>query len=168
MDHRGEPISLRPPAIDDVEVLIRLEEFQGQGGEGARERVGDRISLGLTLGVDGFVEFCVVAGRQVVGAIQARSPKGAFPPGVCEIGITLLPSARGRGVGREAVAALTEQLLGEGWGRVQASTPCDNQAMRHVLNHTNYSFEGVLRAYAPGTDTRTDYAMYAAINNEAD
>lgn len=166
MDDPAETLGLRSPVLEDVEVLIRLEEFQGQGGEGARERVRDRIARGPTLQDDGFIELCVVAGRQVFGAVQARSPRGAFPPGVCEIGITLLPSARGRGIGRGAVVAFTDQLLADGWGRIQASTDCDNQAMRQVLHNANYSFEGVLRGYAPGDGKRTDYAMYGVVNHE--
>lgn len=164
MDELSEGVALRPTALDDVDVLARLDAFQGQGGEDARDRVRKRVGHGCTLLDDGFLELCVVRDGYVVGAVQARSPKGAFPPGVCEIGITLLPEERGRGVGRIAVAAFTAQLLREGWARVQASTPYDNHVMRRLLRRTGYSFEGVLRAYAPGEGGRKDYAMYATLN----
>lgn len=146
-------------------MLTRLDELQGQGGEGARERVRRRVGDRPTLHDDGFVELCVVVGGQVVEAVQARSPTGAFPPGVCEIGITLLPMARGRGIDRRAVAAFTQRLLGEGWERVQASTSTDNHAMRRILQQADYSFEGVLRGYAPGDHGRADYAIYAVTND---
>jgi RimJ/RimL family protein N-acetyltransferase len=97
-----------------------------------------------------------------VGDIQARAPKNGMPPGVCEIGISLLRDARGRGIGREAVALFTDHLLGAGWPRVQASTATENLAMRRVLDHLGFAFEGVLRSYAPAADGgREDYAMYA-------
>ena len=137
----------------DVEALA-------DGPEG-RERLLKQIERRPTLEDGGFLGLAVVADGAVVGDIQARAPKHAFPRGTCEIGITLLPEARGRGVGSEAVVLLTEHLLGSGWDRVQASTAVDNVAMRAVLERVGYAFEGVLRSYAPGAEGRDDYAMFA-------
>lgn len=165
MHEVGQPLTFRSPTLEDVDLLLRLESLPGLSGPGERERVRERVGRGPNLVDDGFFELCVVADGEVVGAVQARAPQGAFPPLVCELGITLLPEARGRGLGRAAVRAFTEQLLVEGWARVQASTACENMAMRRVLEQAGFALEGVLRSYAPGEDTRKgtreDYAMYA-------
>ena len=71
-----------------------------------------------------------------------------MPPGGCEIGVSLFPESRGLGLGREAVALFTNHLLDAGFHRVQATTATANAAMRRVLEHVGYSFEGTLRSYA--------------------
>jgi RimJ/RimL family protein N-acetyltransferase len=60
------------------------------------------------------------------------------------------------------VALFTDYLLETGFHRVQATTAADNTAMRRVLEHAGYTFEGILRDYGP-TDggSREDYAMYS-------
>lgn len=88
-----------------------------------------------------------------------------MPPGVFEIGITMFASARGRGVGREAVRLLTELLMRRHDAyRVQASTAVGNAPMRAVLERLGYSYEGVLRGFMPGENGgRDDYALYAVL-----
>lgn len=163
---------LRPVGLDDIESLV-----SGYGAEPAsfgdpaavRERLRRQIERNPTLADGGFVALAVERDGVVVGDIQARCPKHGFPPGVCEIGITLFASARGKGVGKEAVALFTEHLLAEGQERVQATTAVDNTAMRRVLEAVGYTFEGVLASYAPGDDGgRADYAMYAVTSRDRD
>jgi RimJ/RimL family protein N-acetyltransferase len=151
----GKHVLLRPMAPDDLDVLAEDEAH--------RERLQRLLERRPTLADGGFLGLVVVADGAVVGDIQTRAPKHAFPRGTCEIGITLSPEARGRGFGLEAVMLLTEYLLREEMERVQASTAVDNVAMRKVLERAGYAFEGVLRSYASGEHGREDYAMYAAV-----
>jgi RimJ/RimL family protein N-acetyltransferase len=153
----GTRVVLRALAPADAEALA--------DGPESRERLLRQIERRPTLEDGGFLGLAIVADGAVVGDIQARAPKHGFPSGTCEIGITLLPGVRGRGIGSEAVTLLTEHLLAGGWNRVQASTAVDNAAMRTVLERTGYAFEGVLRSYAPGDEGRDDYAMYAKTND---
>jgi RimJ/RimL family protein N-acetyltransferase len=147
-------VRLRPLTLDDVDTLAADER--------EAERLRQRIERNPTLEDGGFFVLGVEADGRLVGEIQARSPKHCFLPGVCEIGIALLPDARGRGVGREAVALFTEQLFAQGLARVQASTAVSNAAMRRVLELLGWELEGVLRSYGPADDgRREDYAMYA-------
>jgi RimJ/RimL family protein N-acetyltransferase len=112
----------------------------------------------------GFLALAVEVDGEVVGHIQARAPRFGFPPGVCELGITLFPEARGQGYGTEAVRLFTAHLFSEGWVRVQAATSVTNNGMRRVLERSGYGFEGVLRKFAPGDVTgREDYVLYAAL-----
>jgi RimJ/RimL family protein N-acetyltransferase len=154
-------VRLRPVTLDDVPRLAADEE--------AAERLRRRIERNPTLADGGFWALAIEADGELVGEIQARAPQHCFLPGVCEIGIELLPEARGRGVGREAVALFTAQLFEQGLARVQASTAVSNAAMRRVLEVLGWELEGVLRAYGPADDgRREDYAMYAVIRPAAD
>ena len=102
-----------------------------------------------------------VDGR-LVGEIQARRPENAMPPGVFELGIGLFAEAdRGKGIGSKAVAQMTRRLMDEeGAHRVQAGTDLENVAMRTVLEHLGFGFEGIMRGFMPSPDGPRDYAMY--------
>jgi RimJ/RimL family protein N-acetyltransferase len=147
-------VRLRPVTREDVPTLAHDEP--------AAERLRRRLERNPTLEDGGFFALAIEADGELVGEIQARAPQHCFLPGVCEIGIELLPEARGRGVGREAIAIFAEQLFELGLARVQASTAVSNAAMRRVLEALGWELEGVLRAYgAADGGGREDYAMYA-------
>jgi RimJ/RimL family protein N-acetyltransferase len=147
-------VRLRPLTHDDIETIA--------ADESEADRLRKRIERHPTLEDGGFFSLGIEADGRLVGEIQARSPQHCFLPGVCEIGIALLPDARGRGVGREAVALFTEELFAQGLARVQASTAVSNAAMRRVLERLGWELEGVLRGYGPAEGGgREDYAMYA-------
>jgi RimJ/RimL family protein N-acetyltransferase len=162
-------VRLREWTVDDIEARIAGRDQDttsfGPTGDQMRTRLHKEIERKPSLEDGGFVSLAVESDGQLVGDIQARAPKNGFPPGVCEIGITLFPDARGRGVGRHAVALFTERLFEDGMARVQASTSVDNGAMRRVLELVGYEFEGVLRAFGPTDDGREDYAMYAKVTD---
>jgi RimJ/RimL family protein N-acetyltransferase len=169
----GTRLRLRPLTHEDIEPLVAARDGDpstfGPGGDDARERLRKQVERNLTLAADGFIELVVERDGEVIGDIQARAPKNGFPPGVCEIGITLFVHARGQGAGREAVELFTGHLFNEGVDRVQASTAVDNAAMRRVLERLGYTYEGVLRDYAPANDGgREDYAMYAMTRGDWD
>lgn len=162
---------LRPIALDDVEALVSAAENDSSSfappGEEGRERLRRQIERNPTLADGGFFALAVEGDCVLIGDVQARAPQGGFPPGVCEIGITLFPEAQGRGFGREAVALFTDHLLAAGLARVQATTAVGNVAMRRVLEHLGFRLEGELRDYGPAADGgREDYAMYAATRAE--
>lgn len=166
VDVRGTRVRLRTLTLADVEPLAAAADGDrgnlGPRQEDRRERLRRQIERSPTLGGDGFLALAVEVDGDLVGDVQARAPKNAMPPGVCEIGISLFLEARGRGVGREAVELFTGYLLDEGIERVQASTALDNVAMRRVLERLGFAFEGVLRDFAPAADGgRDDYALYA-------
>ena len=150
-----------------VDALVEVADADpasfGGGGEERRQRLRKQVERNPTLEDGGFLALVVEVEDRVIGEVQARAPNNAFPPGVCEIGISLLPAARGHGYGREAVALFTEHLLGTGVARIQASTAVANRAMGLLLERVGYCFEGVLREFAPTEGGgRDDYVMYAA------
>jgi N-acetyltransferase len=169
----GTRVRLRSLTLDDVDALVVARDADpatfGPGGAEARERLRKQVGRSPTLADGGFIELVVERDGELIGDVQARAPKNAFPPGVCEIGITLFTDARGRGSGREAVELFTEHLFREGLERVQASTAVDNVAMRRVLERLGYTFEGVLREFSPADHGgREDYAMYAMTRRDWD
>jgi len=163
----GRLVRLRPPELTDVTAMLRAARPGGHVGSSSPQEVDELTRLvehRPTLASDGFWRLVVDHRGSLVGDIQARATRNAFPRGVCEIGVTVFPEARGRGFGSAAVALLTARLHADGWPRVQASTAVSNHRMRRVLVGCGYLDEGVLRGYAPvGEVTREDYVMYASV-----
>jgi RimJ/RimL family protein N-acetyltransferase len=158
---------LRPLRPDDIPVLLGpgVAGFTSAADRNAREsRIRRLVVHPTTLTEDGVWTLAVDQQGVLVGDVQVRAPRHAFPPGVCEIGITIQPQVRGRGLGTEAVQLLTGHLHRHGWPRVQASTASDNLAMRRVLERCGYAYEGTLRGFAPDeVGSRADYVLYASV-----
>lgn len=164
-------VRLRPLTLDDIDALIAEREHDPGSfaplGDELRTRLRKQIERSPSLDDGGYLSLAIENDGRMIGGIEARAPKNGFPPGVCEIGITLFSDMRSKGFGREAVTLFTERLFEEGVERVQASTAVDNLAMRRVLELVGYGFEGVLRAFGPSDDGREDYALYAAIRPDS-
>jgi RimJ/RimL family protein N-acetyltransferase len=170
---RGERVTLRPLREDEFAAVRAGQKGSAYGGRppdaasdrslrGRIERSGELVDGWLDLGIE--VDGCLV------GDIGARCPYGGFPPGVFELGISVFTEGeRGKGIGREAVALLTNHLFdGLGAGRVQATTGVGNNAMRAVLRRLGFAEEGTLRAFMPGDGGREDYVMYAVTRADWD
>jgi RimJ/RimL family protein N-acetyltransferase len=105
------------------------------------------------------------ADGDLVGEIQARGGHNStLPPGVYELGIELYDEARrGRGIGTDALTALTGYLFDEqGANRVQLSTDVTNAAMCAAAERAGFRFEGIMRAYFPPREDEPahDHALY--------
>lgn len=164
---------LRESEVDTL-VQVRVDEAgtMGQPGPapdpdairpGMRQRVahsGEFYAGEILLGIE--------ADGRLVGEIQGRCPETASPPGVFELGIGLFDTRdRGHGIGRKAVALMTERLFEEeGAHRVQAGTDLQNHAMRGVLARLGFGFEGVMRDFMPMEDGPHDYALYAITRHD--
>jgi RimJ/RimL family protein N-acetyltransferase len=155
-------VVLRPYHEDELEEVVRQAQAAESrvGGTPTRKHVAQRVERSGAF-VDGHLELAVEVDGRLCGSIQARAPERALPPGVCELGIELVPEARGRGTGTEAVRLLGRYLLENGYPRVQASTDVDNLAMRRALERAGFALEGVQRGFMPRGDDRADYALYA-------
>jgi RimJ/RimL family protein N-acetyltransferase len=161
LEHGG--VVLRPLRAQDTEqVLGSLMPWVTDGAAETeiRENLRARIASSGTMTERELLLGIEVEGR-LVGDVQARRDGG--PKGVFELGITVFDEAdRGKGVGRDAIAALTSYLFAsEGAHRVQLTTDVANTAMRAVVERLGFGFEGVLRGFWPEPDSDHDYAMYA-------
>jgi RimJ/RimL family protein N-acetyltransferase len=130
-----------------------------------RDEIRRRVQLsgrmtdwGLLLGIE--------SDGRLVGEVQGyRTPM----PGVFGIGIVLYERAdRGRGVGGDAVRAMTRYLFEEeGARRVEGGTTPDNAAMRRIFSNLGFVGEGTLRRFLPSEDGEgVDCVMYGMTRDD--
>ncbi|MGE5226904.1 MAG: GNAT family N-acetyltransferase [Planctomycetaceae bacterium] len=162
---RGHRVLLRAfhetelPLIWDREVEAAVGEPPEDTPEG-RERLYARLrrSGGWT---EEELRLAIEADGALVGDIQARRSNWAIPPWVTELGISLFPEARGKGLGTEALRTICRYLFDEeGFARVQLSTDVENAAMRGAAERAGFTYEGALRGFWLVGDEAHDYAMY--------
>jgi RimJ/RimL family protein N-acetyltransferase len=160
-------VRLRPLRPDELDTIAAQVDRVVAGGPGdARERLRERIARSGRF-VDGRLDLAIEADGQLVGDISARGPAEAFPPGVVDVGISLLPEHRSRGLGTEAVRLMTDRLFREEQAeRVQASTDVANAPMRRVLEKLGFVEEGVMRSFMPTGAVRADYVLYGVTRAE--
>ena len=168
VDLRSGRIAVRTSRLADLDVLTETDadslSTKAANRTDRRAQLRARIENGSDLLADGVCFLTVESDGRPVGDIQARAPRYGFPPGVCEIGISLVASSRGHGVGRVAVRLFSDFLLSDGWSRVQGSTAVDNIAMCRVFEEADFLREGVASAYLPdGLGGRIDCAVYARV-----
>jgi RimJ/RimL family protein N-acetyltransferase len=85
------------------------------------------------------------------------------------IGIALLPDARGRGIGTLAQRLLVEHLLATTeLDRIEASTDVDNVAEQRALEKAGFRREGVLRGAQLRRGIRRDLAHYGLVRGDLD
>ena len=75
--------------------------------------------------------------------------------GIAEIGYGVHPEARGQGVGRRAIVALTRWLMspeGRGLARVQLDHSVENEASCRVALAAGFEREGIRRGFLPLRD----------------
>jgi [ribosomal protein S5]-alanine N-acetyltransferase len=166
---RGEKVTLRPLAPEELDVLVHHYRSAMPPGVRAagREEIRRRIRRsGRMRG--GRLELGIEAGGRLVGDVDARSPATAFPPGVFEIGVTVFEvEDRRQGYGLEATRLLVDHLFdAEEAARVQASTSLGNAPMRALLARLGFREEGVLRSYFPTSSGRDDFVLLALTRDE--
>lgn len=172
LDLRLDRVVVRTSRLADLDVLCEADAdslpTEASESTDRRDRLRSRIETGSDLATDGVCFFTVDCDGRPVGDIQARAPRYGFPPGVCEIGISLVRTARGNGVGRVAVRLFSDFLLAERWSRVQGATAVDNIAMCRAFEASDFLREGVASAYLPdGRGGRIDCAVYARVQKGA-
>jgi RimJ/RimL family protein N-acetyltransferase len=80
------------------------------------------------------------------------------------IGISLAPAARGRGIGSLAQRLLVAHLFATtDVGRVEASTDVENFAEQRSLEKAGFAREGVLRSAQGRADGRHDLVVYSFV-----
>jgi RimJ/RimL family protein N-acetyltransferase len=85
----------------------------------------------------------------------------------CWIGYLVVPGARGKGYGSEAVLLIVDYLfLHKEIGRIQAETHPANAASQRVLEKAGFSREGILRRTFFSRGVWRDTAMYSLLREE--
>ena len=163
----GERVVLRPLRRDEADVVWRGHDEAGEAEAIPFDRAeierrvsasGEMTAWGLLLGVE--------SDGRLVGEVQGyRSPM----PGVFGIGIVVYEEEdRGRGMGGDAVRALTRHLFDEeGARRVEGGTTPGNVAMRRIFTELGFVEEGTLRRFLPGNDGEgVDCVMYGMTRHD--
>ena len=84
------------------------------------------------------------------------------------IGIGLVESAQGRGIGSVAQRLLALHLLDEGpHDRIEASTDVANVAEQRALEKAGFTREGVLRSAQRRADGRHDLYSYSFVRGDS-
>jgi RimJ/RimL family protein N-acetyltransferase len=83
------------------------------------------------------------------------------------VGISLVPEARGQGYGAEAQRQLAAYLFATtGVNRVEAATDVDNLAEQRALEKAGFTREGVLRGAQFRTGTHHDLVVYSRLRDD--
>ena len=138
-----------PPSPVDREVLAK--------GPFRNERNGELIVERL-------------AGGEPIGSISWH--RVAYGPNrgssAWNIGISLIPGARGHGYGGEAQRRLADYLFAATeYDRVEASTDVDNLAEQRALEKAGFTREGGLRGAQEGNGLKHDLVNYARLCSDS-
>jgi RimJ/RimL family protein N-acetyltransferase len=108
-----------------------------------RERLGRSGRL-----EDGCLDLAIDLDGACIGRIQTFMPPEGLPSGVFEVEIGLRAHSRGKGLGREALALLTDWLF-EDAGAVRVLAPTDpaNPAMRTVFDRLGWELVETYREF---------------------
>ena len=89
------------------------------------------------------------------------------PEGQCEIGYWLVPSARGRGLGSDAVRLASRWVLAETYiYRLFAHVVPDNAASIRVMTKCGFAREGLLRSYLRYDDAEFDVVSFSLLADD--
>jgi RimJ/RimL family protein N-acetyltransferase len=166
-------VSLRPVTEDDLALLERLTN--DPGGTGPHEWHGwhdphvwrHRWTENGLLGSAGGT-LMIIHGGDAAGFVSWRQfPVG--PASYCwELGIGIVPEARGQGVGTRAHLAIVGYLFAHTTAnRIQAGTEITNVAEQRALEKAGFRREGVLREAGFRDGGWRDFAVYGILRREA-
>jgi len=168
----GDQVTLRPVGEDDLPIMEKLTWDPAVAGEFARfgwfdlrlwRRGWDENGL---LGGDGGV-LMVVRGGERLGFVNWRRKPSTPAAFHWEIGIALLPAARGHGYGTEAHRLLTQYLFAHTTvHRIEAATEVGNVAERRALEKAGFTREGVLRGIGWRDGAWRDGVMYSLLRTD--
>lgn len=168
----GDEIILRPVREDDLPMLEELTQDPGKTGEfewfgwsdPRRWRRGwDENRL---LSEDGGT-LIVARGDQRLGLVNWRKQQ-VTKAGYCwEIGIILLPEARGRGHGTQAQRLLARYLFAHTTvHRIWAGTEADNIAEQKSLEKAGFTREGIIRGTGWRDGAWRDGVIYSLLRTD--
>lgn len=104
-----------------------------------------------------------------IGSVSWHTVNYGPPPdsNAWNIGIELIPTARGHGYGAEAQRLLTDWLFANtGVNRVEASTDVDNLAEQRSLEKAGYVREGVQRGAQFRAGAHHDLVTYSRLRSD--
>ena len=174
MGNVDDSLELRPVPGGELWVLEKLTQDPEATGEYAwfgwndpgrwqREWAENRL-----LGADGGVPM-MAAGPPPPGVViwaRGAAPEAAYE---WEIGIAVLPDARGHGYGTQAQAMLARYLFAHTIAnRIEASTETGNTAEQRALEKAGFTREGITRGIGWRDGAWRDGITYSMLRSDLD
>jgi RimJ/RimL family protein N-acetyltransferase len=167
-----DPVALRPVRDDDLLILQKLTQDPQATGEFGwfgwfdprRWRRGWEEN-GL-IGPDGGT-LIVVRDDEWLGLVNWRRHQTTPAAHCWEMGIALLPEARGHGYGTQAHLLLVRYLFAHTTvHRIEAATEVDNIAEQRTLEKAGFTREGVMRGIGWREGAWRDGLIYSIIRTD--
>lgn len=166
-------ITLRPVDEDGVSLVERLlddpactGEFAWFGWRADPQRFRRQWSEDGLLGEDGGF-LLIVREEDRLGGVNWRRKSGTPFGFLWEIGIALLPEARGHGYGAQAQRMLVDYLFAHTpVHRIEAATEVGNVAEQRALEKAGFTREGVLRGVGWRDGAWRDGVMYSILRTD--
>lgn len=147
-----DDVALRPVAEDDLPVLEKLTQQPEATGEFAWFGWYDPLRYRRQWAENRLISeddgaLMVVRGEERLGFMVFRRKPATVAAFYWEIGIAMLPEARGHGYGTQAHRLLARYLFAHTTAhRIEASTEVDNIAEQKALEKAGFTREGVSRS----------------------
>lgn len=163
---------LRPATIGDLPLLLRIDAPASASFNWSGHRDGNRLRERLE--GDGLIDkdagkLLIEAAGEAVGSVGWVARHWSAPPWslAWEIGITLVPEARGRGIGSQAQRLLCDYLFATtNVHRLQATTNADNVAEQRALLSAGFVLEGVVRGAEWLLGAYTDVHLFGRLRSD--
>lgn len=164
-------VSLRAPTPADVPLLDAwrgdpvAEGTYNDFGLGRRGSYREAVTAGTLTDANGGL-LMVIADEVPVGTVTwRRASYGPNPESACwNIGISLVPEGRGRGIGGVAQRLLADHLFGTTEvNRIEASTDVTNVPEQRALEKAGFVREGVLRGAQFRAGKHHDMVCYSRL-----
>jgi len=168
-------VRLRPVREDDLQVIEGM--FNDPDGIGVFNWHGftdtrywrRRFEENGLLGGDRYALMVETPAGERAGFVSWRPAYAGTPYECWEMGISLLPEARGLGYGTEAQRQLVRYLFSHTRAnRIQAGTDSENIAEQRALEKAGFTREGVLRGLAFRNGRWRDDVVYGILRAEVE
>ena len=172
MPGMDDHVMLRLVAEDDLNILDRLTQDPDATGEFAWLGWHDLIRFRQWWAENRLISddvgiLMVVRGEERLGFVswyKVRSTPGYY---YWNIGIALLPEARGQGFGTQAQRLLAQYLFAHTTvQRIEAATEVGNVAEQRALEKAGFTREGVLRATGWRDGAHRDGVWYSMLRTD--
>lgn len=167
----AEQVTLRRVLQDDLLTVENLTQDPETAGEFAwfgwsDTRVRQKWEENRLLSEEGGT-LMVVHGEETLGFVNWRRHKATVAGYYWEIGIALLPGARGRGYGTAAQRLLVRYLFAHTTAhRIEASTEDGNIAEQKALEKAGFTREGVQRGIGWRDGAWRDGVTYSVLRTD--
>lgn len=165
-------VRLRPIAEADLPLLEQMAADREAFGELAWAGFISPVHVRKRYEEDGYLapdngRLIACLGDEAIGTVSWLKVAHGPPPSWCwNMGISLLPEHRGRGLGTQAQQRLVEYLFSVSDAvRIEAGTLVDNVAEQRALERAGFEREGVLRSAQYLDGAWRDVVVFSRLRN---